>query len=154
MIGDCVAWNPDKAPQVIVKNKMGNIGKLSGCQFDSVISGIVYSENNNAPPTPIVPINRIAPKYGYNFPMLLSIGNLVERIKQTNIMPIKTPSATFPRKTISRRDAGVVTNTVPTNNNNNKETAFTTCFDTLPRNFPASSGICAPLLRMEIIPVK
>src|SRR5699024_4947082 len=81
MIGDCVAWNPDKAPQVIVKNKIGNIGKLSGCQFDNVISDIVYSENNNAPPTPIVQINKISPNYTYNFPMILSIGNIVERIK-------------------------------------------------------------------------
>ena len=45
-MGDCVAWNPEMAPQATVMNISGQIGIFCGCRFAKTISGMTW------PPTP------------------------------------------------------------------------------------------------------
>ena len=59
-----------------------------------------------------------------------------------------------PSNKLCRSRAALVTKTVPVNNNNKIENILTKCFITCPKNLPASSGKCAPLFLIEIIPVK
>ena len=81
IIGDCVAWNPEIAPQATVININGQIGFPSGCKLLKVISGIGFVPLLKivAPAIPTAIIIRHAPKIGYNFPIILSIGSNVAK---------------------------------------------------------------------------
>ena len=50
--GDCVAWNPEMAPQAMVVKSIGTIGKFfaSAIQFSKEVnSGMVYSPPKATP---------------------------------------------------------------------------------------------------------
>src|SRR5699024_10609989 len=83
--------NPDKAPHVIVKIKIGKIGKFSGCIFSKLNSGIFapFPDVNNVIPTATVPITKIAPQIWYILPIILSIGEIVYKKKYRNKMTKK-----------------------------------------------------------------
>src|SRR5699024_4542751 len=113
-----------------------------------------FPDVTNVIPTATVPLTKIAPKLAYILPIILSIGKTLDKKKYRNIMTKKIHKPILPSNKSSSKDTHVVQKTVPTNKRRNKENAFTKCLENLPKNLPANSGMCAPLFRIEIIPVK
>src|SRR5699024_2264170 len=104
--------------------------------FSKVNSGIFtpFPDVNNVIPTATVPITKIAPKIGYIFPIILSIGKIVDKKKYRNIMTKIIHKAILPSNKTWSKDPDVVAKTVPTNNRSNKENALTKCLEKLPKN--------------------
>src|SRR5699024_1465643 len=102
----------------------------------------------------IVQINKTDKKIKKNRPIILSIGKTVDKIKYEKMSKTIIINAIFSFSKTCNKEAGVVTKTVPTKSNNKSAKKFTKCLETFPKNLPASSGIWAPLFRIEIIPGK
>src|SRR5699024_9610594 len=116
-------------PHVIVKNRIGKIGKFSGCIFSKLNSGIFapFPDVNNVIPTATVPITKIAPKIGYILPIILSIGKIVDKKKYRNIMTKIINKAILPSNKTCRYDHDFVSNKVSINHICNIIYTFNKC---------------------------